>query len=137
MRNVTNRKLVSISTFGALVLCASAALAQKVERPIMADPASQIEASTPPASEQPVEALSPNLLRPGTKAEAEHSAEVTARKSVNDPNNQRGTSLQGRTRPIVGTDVAVPNTTTLASTAPGVSESPAPDANVAPGTSSD
>lgn len=31
-------------------------------------------------------------------AQAEHSAEATAHKSLNDPNNQLGTSLQGRTR---------------------------------------
>ena len=129
---LTNRKLIPLSTFGAIVLYASAAWAQKVEQPTPADPASQAEPSTPPASEQPVEAPSPNLLRPGTQAEAEHSAEATARKSVSDPNNQRGTSLQGRTRPVAGADVALPNGTALASTASEPGASPEPDASVTP-----
>lgn len=34
----------------------------------------------------------------GTTAKAKHSAEATAHKTVRDPNNQLGTSLQGRTR---------------------------------------
>jgi hypothetical protein len=34
----------------------------------------------------------------GTTAQAKHSAEATAHKTVKDPNNQLGTSLQGRTR---------------------------------------
>ena len=126
------RTLVPLSVFSAILLFAPAASAQKVEQPVPADSPLQTEPSDPPASEQPVEALSPNLLRPGTKAEAEHSAEVTARKSVSDPNNQRGTSLQGRTRPIAGADVAVPNATTLASTAPDPSASPETDVTVAP-----
>ena len=115
------RTLVPLSVFGAILLFAPAASAQKVEQPVPADSPSQTEPSNPPASEQPVEAPSPNLLRPGTKAEAEHSAEVTARKSVSDPNNQRGTSLQGRTRPIAGADVAVPDATTLATAEPNAS----------------
>ena len=127
-----SRKLVHLSVVSAIALFASAASAQKVEPTVSADPALQTEPSSPPANEQPVEAVSPNLLRPGTKAEAEHSAEVTARKSVSDPNNQRGTSLQGRTRPIAGADVAIPNATTLASTASEPSASAEPDANVTP-----
>src|SRR4051812_36399957 len=34
----------------------------------------------------------------GTTDQAKHSAEATAHKTLNDPNNQLGTSLQGRTR---------------------------------------
>ena len=129
---LTNRKVIHLSTVSAIVLYAFSASAQKLEQPVPADPASQTEPSTPPAVEQPVEALPPNLLRPGTKAEAEHSAEATARKSVSDPNNQRGTSLQGRTRPIAGADVAIPDAPTLASTASEPGASPEPDASVAP-----
>jgi len=127
---LTNR--IHLSTVGAIVLSACSASAQKLEQPVPGDPSSLTEPSTPPAVEQPVEALSPNLLRPGTKAEAEHSAEATARKSVSDPNNQRGTSLQGRTRPIAGANVAIPNAPTLASTATEAGTSPEPDASVAP-----
>ena len=46
----------------------------------------------------------PRSLGQGTLAQAEHSAEATAHKSVSDPNNQLGTSLQGRTRPVVSAD---------------------------------
>lgn len=34
----------------------------------------------------------------GASAEAKHSAEATAHKTLHDPNNQLGNSLQGRTR---------------------------------------
>jgi hypothetical protein len=34
----------------------------------------------------------------GTTEQAKHSAEATAHKTIIDPNNQLGTSLQGRTR---------------------------------------
>jgi hypothetical protein len=127
-----NRKLLTLSIFGAIVLFASAASAQSVdEQPISPDPALQTEPSPTPAIEQSVEAAPPSL-QPGTKAEAEHSAEVTARKSVGDPNNQRGTSLQGRTRPIAGADIASPNGTTVASTAPEPDSTAGPSASATP-----
>ena len=126
-------KLIPLSVFGAIVLFSSAAPAQGVdEQPALPDPALQTEPSPTPANEQAIEAASPNL-RPGTKAEAEHSAEVTARKSVSDPNNQRGTSLQGRTRPIAGADTVFPNGTALATASPEPGLSTEPSASVAPG----
>jgi hypothetical protein len=63
----------------------------------------------------PTEAAAPNLGH-STQAQAEHSAQATAHKSVNDPNNQMGTSLQGRTRPVGGDDGSSQN---------GVSSNPA------------
>jgi hypothetical protein len=51
----------------------------------------------------------PKKLGQGTSAQAEHSAEATAHKSVKDPNNQLGTSLQGRTRPVASTDASPQN----------------------------
>jgi len=71
-----------------------------------------LTASAPPAIDdttRPLEqAAAPNLGQ-GTKAQAEHSAEATAHKSLNDPNNQMGTSASGRTRPIVEANGAQPD----------------------------
>lgn len=50
----------------------------------------------------------PAILGEGTKEQAEHSAEATAHKSLKDPNNQLGTSLSGRTRPVAGTENGPP-----------------------------
>lgn len=68
------------------------------------------ETAAPDDSASPQADGQPRNLGQGTKAQAEHSAEATAHKSVNDPNNQLGTSLQGRTRPIAGAE-AGPQTT--------------------------
>ncbi|HET7085223.1 MAG TPA: hypothetical protein VFI23_10665 [Rhizomicrobium sp.] len=73
-------------------------MAQTVDQAATADPAPLTQSDGARASDQPAEA--PNLGQ-GTKAQAEHSAEATAHKSLNDPDNQLGTSLQGRTRPVV------------------------------------
>ena len=100
-------KRLMVSLCGALLL-STPAIAQAVDQVANADPAPltapQAENDSAPAREQPADATSPNLGQ-GTKAQAEHSAEATAHKSVSDPNNQLGTSLQGRTRPIAGADV--------------------------------
>jgi hypothetical protein len=90
-----------------LALCAAAflgtpAFAQSAGEQGAADSTpSSVESDT--AGPQPTEAAAPNLGH-GTQAQAEHSAQATAHKSVNDPNNQMGTSLQGRTRPVAGRD---------------------------------
>ena len=77
-------------------------------------------------SEQPANAPPQNLGQ-GTKAQAEHSAEATAHKSLNDPNNQLGTSLQGRTRPIAGAEAGSQNQT--AQNQAAITAAPSPDAN--------
>ena len=108
MSKVITKVLMALSVCGGFVLGTSA-LAQTVdEKDATANPTSLTEPSS--GREQPTEAASPDLGQ-GTKAQAEHSAEATAHKSVNDPNNQLGTSLQGRTRPADGTGVGSQNDT--------------------------
>src|ERR1700674_3509569 len=108
MSSFINRGLMALSLSGAFVL-SSSALAQTVdEKAATASPTSLTERGS--ASERPTEAASPNLGQ-GTKAQAEHSAEATAHKTVSDPNNQLGTTLQGRTRPVAGTGVGSQNDT--------------------------
>ena len=108
MSKFINKVLMALSVCGGFVLGTSA-LAQTVdEKDATANPTSLTEPSS--ASEQPTEAVSPRLGQ-DTKAQAEHSAEATAHKSVNDPNNQLGTSLQGRTRPVAGAGVDTQNDT--------------------------
>jgi len=68
--------------------------------PAQSDQAPASEQSSEQSLDASGESSGPKLGQ-GTKAQAEHSSEVTAHKSLNDPNNQLGTSLQGRTRPIV------------------------------------
>jgi hypothetical protein len=75
------------------------------------------EANSSPAAEETATA-NPVRLGEGTKDQAEHSAEATAHKSVNDPNNQLGTSLQGRTRPMAGSNNGPPYDTASAQTVP-------------------
>ncbi len=89
-------KTLVIPLFGVLVLSASA-IAQSVDQKDTAGATASLSA---PVAESEQPAVAPNLGQ-GTKAQAEHSAEATAHKSLNDPNNQLGTSLQGRTRPVV------------------------------------
>ena len=97
MPGFTNKAIMALSLCGAFVL-ATPAFAQT------ADAASTpAESASPPADENVADSA-PAKLGQGTKAQAEHSAEATAHKSVNDPNNQLGTSLQGRTRPIAEAD---------------------------------
>jgi hypothetical protein len=106
---------LAISLCGLFVLTAPA-IAQAVDQQEATAGPAPLTQSAPPtesaplaessaqASEQPSDAsgeASGPKLGQGTKAQAEHSAEATAHKSLNDPNNQLGTSLQGRTRPIV------------------------------------
>ncbi len=108
MLGFTNKVLMALSLCGVFVLGTSA-LAQAVdEKEATAGPTLLTEPSS--SSDQPTDAVSPHLGQ-GTKAQAEHSAEATAHKTVNDPNNQLGTSLQGRTRPIAGADVDSQNDT--------------------------
>src|ERR1044072_753433 len=92
-----------LPVFGFLVISGSAfAQAENAAAP---EPAIQSD-----AAEQPAQAA-PKDLGQSTKAQAEHSAEATAHKSVSDPNNQLGTSLQGRTRPVVNADAKDTNVT--------------------------
>ena len=118
---------VLLSICGTLALT-SAAFAQAADEPAPSEPQAQNQqADVQPsdASEQPADAPAQNLaekLGQGTKAEAEHSAEATAHKSLNDPNNQLGTSLQGRTRPIVEAN-GMPISMWVACKSPYVSES--------------
>ena len=100
MPGFTNKALLALSFCGAFVLAAPA-LAQTADAGASAG--AQAESANPPAGE-PAAQAAPTNLGQGTKAQAEHSAEATAHKSVNDPNNQLGTSLQGRTRPIAEAD---------------------------------
>ena len=100
-------KTIVISLCSVVALGTSAfaqAVDQAADQNATADPAPLTQnapvAENDAAAPQPAEAPPPNLGQ-GTKAQAEHSAEATAHKSLNDPNNQLGTSLQGRTRPIV------------------------------------
>ena len=103
MANVTTRIFMTLALGGALSF-SSGSLAQDAGAQgtdanavtPQSDTATEQPASSPPAK------LGQGTLGQGTKAEAEHSAEATAHKSLNDPNNQLGTSLQGRTRPVAG-----------------------------------
>ena len=106
-------KSLVVSLFGIFVLTTSA-IAQDADQAVdqqeataapvpltqnapQTESAPLAESNSAQSSEQSLEAK----LGQGTKAQAEHSAQATAHKSLNDPNNQLGTSLQGRTRPIV------------------------------------
>jgi len=93
-----------------ILIITGPAFAQAVEEKAAQEQAAQNEqaaqaesAVQSDAAEQAAQAA-PKDLGQGTKAQAEHSAEATAHKSVSDPNNQLGTSLQGRTRPVVNAD---------------------------------
>jgi hypothetical protein len=107
----TPAKTLVSPLFGVFVLAASAmaqsADPQAAEQSDATAAPTPLTASAPPAIDdttRPLEqAAAPNLGQ-GTKAQAEHSAEATAHKSLNDPNNQMGTSASGRTRPIVQAD---------------------------------
>ena len=110
MLNFKNKVLMALSLCGSLVL-STPALAQTVgEKNVAAGLTLQTEPGNTRADEQPTEAAPPQLGH-STKAQAEHSAEATAHKTVNDPNNQLGTSLQGRTRPVAGAGVGSQNDT--------------------------
>ena len=113
MPGFTNKALMALSFCGAVVL-GTPAFAQSVD----AGAAAPAESASPPASDPSTEAASPNLGQ-GTKAQAEHSAEATAHKSLKDPNNQLGTSLQGRTRPIAEADAGSQTATSTVPPAPG------------------
>jgi hypothetical protein len=106
MPGFTNKAFMALSLCGAFVL-GTPALAQSVDSEA-APAGGPAEGASPPAVEQATEVASPNLGQ-GTKAQAEHSAEATAHKSVSDPNNQLGTSLQGRTRPVAEADAGPQN----------------------------
>jgi hypothetical protein len=114
MPGFTNKALMALSFCGAVVL-ATPALAQSVDAGAdSAAATAPAESASPPAAEQAADAAPANLGQ-GTKAQAEHSAEATAHKSVKDPNNQLGTSLQGRTRPVAEADAGSQNTTSATS----------------------
>ena len=131
--------LCSASVFGAPALAqgvqeqqaAPSATSQTDTRPADTTPpdttqtdatqADTTQAGTVPAEEQPATAAPAPLgtavqLGEGSKAQAEHSAQATAHKSVSDPNNQLGTSLQGRTRPVTGETKGPPYDTAAAAT---------------------
>jgi hypothetical protein len=109
MPGFTNKILMALSLSGAVIF-ATPGLAQPADTAnTPAEATASDESASPPADGQP------KSLGQGTKAQAEHSAEATAHKSVSDPNNQFGTSLQGRTRPVAGADAGSQDT---ASTAP-------------------
>ena len=80
-----------------------------------ADAAQANNVPADPATAAPPSAA-PVQLGEGNKAQAEHSAQATAHKSVSDPNNQLGTSLQGRTRPVAGENKGPPYDTASADT---------------------
>lgn len=106
-----------LSICGTLAI-AGAAFAQAANDPQSAQN-QQADVSAQPA-DAPPQNTGPHMGQ-GTKAQAEHSAEATAHKSLNDPNNQLGTSLQGRTRPIAGAEAGSQNQTAMTA--------PSPDAN--------
>ncbi len=117
---------------GLLVISGSA-FAQEAQDQAAPEPAVQ-EQSAGEATAPPV------TLGQGTKAQAEHSAEATAHKSVSDPNNQLGTSLQGRTRPVVDADAKDTNVQAASPDAesPAVeAQATAPEAQTAPADPSD
>jgi hypothetical protein len=98
-------KVLTVLSLCGILILSQPALAQTVdEKAATAGPTLLADPSGTRASEEPTEAASPPLGQ-GTKTQAEHSAEATAHKSVNDPNNQLGTSLQGRTRPVADSNV--------------------------------
>ncbi len=110
MANVTTRIFMALALSGALSF-SSGSLAQGADTQ-----SAEANAATPQSdatTEQPASSA-PAKLGQSTKAEAEHSAEATAHKSLNDPNNQLGTSLQGRTRPVAGADNGPPYDTAAA-----------------------
>jgi hypothetical protein len=115
MLNFKNKVLTALSLCGSLVLSTPAPAQTVDEKNTAAGLTLQNEPGNTPAGEQPAEAASPQLGH-GTKAQAEHSAEATAHKTVNDPNNQLGTSLQGRTRPVADAGAGSQNNTALTST---------------------
>ena len=82
--------------FGGMLLLSSTAVAQQAQ----AGAGDATSVATPSENADGP----PKSLGHGTLAQAEHSAEATAHKSVSDPNNQLGTSLQGRTRPVVSAE---------------------------------
>ena len=90
---------VLLSLCSAIILGSSALAQSPTRNEVAAGPAPPAESGDP--SQQRTDAASPHLGQ-GTQAQAEHSAEATAHKTINDPNNQLGTSLQGRTRPVAG-----------------------------------
>jgi len=106
MPGFTNKTLMALSFCGVVVL-GIPARAQSVDAGA-APAGAPAESASPPAAEQAADAA-PVKLGQGTKAQAEHSAEATAHKSVSDPNNQLGTSLQGRTRPVAEADAGSQN----------------------------
>ena len=113
---------VFLSICGTLALT-GVAFAQAANDQASPEPAAQNQqADSQPGgvSDQPADA-SPKNLGQGTKAQAEHSAEATAHKSLKDPNNQLGTSLQGRTRPIAGADGGSQNQTAMTGSSPEAS----------------
>ena len=106
---------------GALAI-AGAAFAQAADQQVPPDPATQAQQTG--IGDHQAETTDQNLgpkLGEGTKAQAEHSAEATAHKSLKDPNNQLGTSLQGRTRPIAGADGGSQNQTAMTGSSPEAS----------------
>jgi len=104
MANITTRVFMMLALSGALSF-SSGSLAQ--DAGAQGTDANAVTPQSDTATEQPASSA-PAKLGEGTKAEAEHSAEATAHKSLNDPNNQLGTSLQGRTRPVAGADNGPP-----------------------------
>jgi hypothetical protein len=112
-----NKALMALSFCGAFFLIT----------PVVAQPAdagsAPTEAAAPDDAASPPADGQPKNLGQGTKAQAEHSAEATAHKSLKDPNNQLGTSLQGRTRPIAGaeTDSQTASQTAASNAAPAAS----------------
>jgi len=108
MQGGKNKALMALSFCGAFVF-GTAAVAQTAG----ADGAAP-EIAAPEENGSQIAAEQPKNLGQGTKAQAEHSAEATAHKSVSDPNNQLGTSLQGRTRPIAGAEADSQATASIA-----------------------
>ena len=120
----TPAKTLVIPLFGVFVLAASA-MAQSADQAVeqsdataapapLGQPSAAGNESTPPAIDDTTRPLDQGAqaavnLGQGTKAQAEHSAEATAHKSLKDPNNQLGTSTSGRTRPIVEANGAQPD----------------------------
>ncbi len=125
---------VLLSICGTLAIT-GAAFAQAADQKVPSDPATQAQQTG--IGDHQTETTDQNLgqnsgpkLGEGTKAQAEHSAEATAHKSLKDPNNQLGTSLQGRTRPIAGAEVPPPNQT--AQNQAAITSGQAPDASQKP-----
>lgn len=100
MLRFTN-KVISFSLYGVFVLGTPCVAQGADDKNATAGTTVQTESNGTRANEQPANAA-PVQLGQGTEAQAKHSAEATAHKSVSDPNNQMGTSLQGRTRPVAG-----------------------------------